>query len=95
MALIAPIRRVHLFGQIGFKPGASGDICLYIRLRTRARFGELLMSLLVSFTISSESLMMLHHRAASCKHSFKQWAKQCTGIALASSVSTRVAKPRK
>ena len=40
-------------------------------------------------------MMMLHRRAASCKHGFEQWAKQCTGIALDSSASTRFAKPRR
>ena len=72
MALITPVRTVHLVGQRGFKPGASGDSYLYIRLKTRVRYGELLMSLLMSFTISSESLMILHYRAASCKDRFKQ-----------------------
>ena len=77
MALITPVRRVHLVGQRGFKPGASGDSYLknsylYIRLKTRVLYEELLMSLLMSFTISSESLLILHYRAVSCKDRFKQ-----------------------
>ena len=39
------------------------------------------MSLHISFTISSKSLMMLHHRAASCKHRFKA-VYRCHGLSL-------------
>ena len=73
---MAPVRTVHLVGQRGFKPRASGDSCLCVRLKTRGRFGELHISLLMSLTRPSESLMILHRRAATCKHRFKQWAKQ-------------------
>ena len=59
MALVAPVRIVHLVG-IGYTQGASGDNCLDIRLKTSSRFRELLMSLLISCTIPSESQMMLY-----------------------------------
>ena len=46
-----PVRIVHLVGQIGFKPGASTDSSICIRLKTTAHFGELGTGISSHFTV--------------------------------------------
>ena len=62
---MAPVRTVHHVGQRGLRFWVSGESCDFIVLKSVVRFGENLMSLMISITSCKLSRTELQDRDTS------------------------------
>ena len=83
----------YLVAQRVRTPPVELLISSFIRVRRVSLFGDFFTNLVISYAVSSKSLICGMVLMVSCTERFNEWPKQCIYIALAFSFRTLVFKP--